>query len=387
MTLKNFCGFETGDFAETVAGAEGSGGVSGVSISSSGARTGTYCLAIDPASGSDAGFCRFSGVSTAGAPSDLGISTCYISVGFKVSTLPDSIVPILEFQEASGATIMRLRLTSDSRISICDNGDSEIHLTDTVLELDHWYRLQIYLDTTSDPGRYSLKFGNDLAVIDAGSFGNDPIAKVLLGMFKNEDSSTPLFYFDDLAISSSDDFSTQYSDATGVYCAVPNAAGSVSGWTSGTGSTYAEIDEIPTDSDTTYLAQTAGSTHSVNISSPSLGSPVLGVKCWARARNTSSGGMNTRISQGASVASGSPVSMTSSYKDFFQLRLTDPASGVEFTEANIGSLQIGIVATVKTGNVRCTTMALMVLAHDNSASLTFPTSSLASTGVGKGATS
>lgn len=56
------------------------------------------------------------------------------------------------------------------------------------------------------------------------------------------------FYFDDIAISDS-----AYPGAGEVRMLKPNGAGATTQWTTGTGNTYAEVDEVPHDSDTTYI--------------------------------------------------------------------------------------------------------------------------------------
>jgi hypothetical protein len=109
----------------------------------------------------------------------------------------------------------------------------------------------------------------------------------------------------------------------------PDSNGSTAQWTSGTGSSdYAEVDEIPTDDDTTYIASSgsANQTHLVGLASAAtagISGNIFSAKGWLRVREGTSGTSANllRIRAGGSNSDTGTTNETTSYANKFLVQI------------------------------------------------------------------
>jgi hypothetical protein len=175
-------------------------------------------------------------------------------------------------------------------------------------------------------------------------------------------------YYDDAFISDT----AHPTDNGGVYQLLPNAVGTYSLWVSGTGSTFAEVDDDGAhDTDTTYikaLLSQSNANHSFNLQSledvgANGGYPTV-VKVGMMNRTESISGTSALyiflLSYGDAAVT-TPVEWTATYTYYGKVVDLDPdGGGLPWSRAAVNDLEIGVQANTIAQAQRCTQMSAMV---------------------------
>lgn len=357
MALLNFCGWETGDSSE----AQSSSGTN--SVQTSVVRTGTYAFRANPTT-TAVGNHRFAKHSTAGvATTAFGVATLYHRFYFRIATAPaaneEQFYVVLD---NGGSDKCYLTLNSSRNIKAYDNAGSLIGTGSTTLSTNTWYRIELQTSTGAGSTTFVVKIdGTNEFNTTANQLTNNH-GSVRVGKGVNLNGQSVDFYYDDWAVDDAAFLGAGECKRMG-----PAANGSTAQWTSGTGSSnYAEVDEIPTDGDTTYIMSTgsAGVVHLVTLTSTSssgITGTINGAKAWARIRENTdvTTATRVRIKSGATNSDTASSDPTTTYANRFNLAATDPNTSAAWTTSNLDSAEVGVKED-NAVSTRCTTLSMFV---------------------------
>lgn len=357
MAVLNFTGLESGDSSE----AQSTTGT--FSIQSSVVRSGSYALRVNPTT-SATGNVRMAKHSSEGvATTAFGVSTLYHRFYFRVATAPsadeEQMYVVLD---DGGSDKCYLTLNSSRNIKAYNNAGSLIGTGTTVLSTNTWYRIELKTSTGSGSQAFVVRIdGTDEFNTTANQLTNNH-GSVRLGKGTNLNSRSIDFYYDDWAVSDSD-----WLGEGQCLRMAPDSNGSTAQWTTGTNSSnYAEVDEVPTDSDTTYLKTTAsaGDVHLVGLVScatAGVSGTINAVKAFARIRETTDVTTATRVRVRSSSTNNDTGTNNpgTSYVSRFNLLTTDPATSAAWTTSALDSVEIGVKED-NAVSTRCSTLALFV---------------------------
>lgn len=325
--------------------------ISNATYVSSPVRTGhSFALRTNPAGNQHT--YQIIGLSGGGALANFSrVDPTYIFVWMRVASRPS-------------ANHVRIGQFGDCRLQMDTNGD--IFLSDAAesadsakvaTALDTWIPLWILTDTS---GTCALKVGTAAAVTVTGS--GTTFANALLG---NTENATFDIYWSDFCIF--DDAADGYTDADemNVINLTPNGAGASSGWTTGTGTTFAEVDEKPHDGDTTRIqTSTDNAVHLFTVQdaeAAGVTDTIRGVEGWCVIR---SGGTANRTiiirGSGGTQSQSTEVSISSTYQWAGRALSTDPDTAVAWTQAGLALAQIGCALRTGLSTLRTTAMGILV---------------------------
>lgn len=354
-TVVNFTGFETGDTVEV------GSGVGTQSFSTTTVRTGTYALRTNPTT-TGVSWRRVNGLAATGVTSAYNSPTTYYTVYFRYATKPAANdEEILAFGGTGAEVKWTLRLDSDGHINAYDNNTALLDpgTGTTVLSANTWYLIEVQSGTGAS-GAYEVKINGTSEFSGTGNLGSPNNGTIFLGKHVNQNGNSVDFFYDDLAIDNTD-----YPGAGKVFIQKPTGDGTYTAWTGGTTGTYTDVDEVPHDSDTTYIGDsTSGNAETTAVQTGTqaglIGTPksvkalvvvkdeggVSSVKLRFRS-NTTDGTDTTAVDPGAS------------YVLLAKIFNTDPATSDTWTIGGIDTLQVGVVNNASVA-ARATALYTMV---------------------------
>lgn len=349
----NICGFETGDVLE-LAALEGA-----ASIQTTTVRTGTYALRCNPTTSATGRAQIWGRNATTGQSGNFNLATAFYRLYFLWKTKPGTGDEEIFVATNSGGTVkFGVRLTSDAKLAVYDSAGVLLATGATVLSDNVWYRVEIKVETgTSAAWEVRLAVGDGTAAVEVSSdiSGTANLltsnnARGFFGKAINRNSNTVDFYYDDIAIDSAG-----FPGPGKVTLAVATADGTFTAWTIGAGSgdKFQQIDEIPYDSDTTYLLSTAtsGDAYTGVFDLAAALAPHTSINAvravWGCKRDgAGNGAIRLRLRSGAinSDTTGD-VAIGAAYTTILldQMFTTDPNTGSAWLAANMGALEAGCI--------------------------------------------
>lgn len=357
MAVLNLAGFECGDTSEcrSVTGT--------LSVQSAVKRTGGYALRVNP-TGSNLGHARFSGVAAGGTiTSDLNVATLYTRFYFRYATRPSSgEEQFLVVLDTGGADKAFCCLNSAGKIELFDNNGIRQATGTAVLAQDTWYRIEVKTSTGSGNQPCEVRVDGTADISASINQLTNNNGSVRLGKVSSRAGVNIDYYYDDLSLNDS-----AWPGEGAVEVMLPDSNGSTAQWTSGTNSSnYAEVDEIPTDSDTTYIKCGTGGNqvHLVGLescASAGVSGTINAVKAWVRAREDTSvtSSLRVRVRSGGTNSDTSGSNLDTTYASRFRLLTADPATSAAWTTSGLDAVEVGVVEANAVA-MRCTNIALMV---------------------------
>ncbi len=351
-------GFEMGGI-EGCRSVTGSPTVSAVTF-----RSGAYSFRALPVTTGTSN-CRMGIPGTTGLPTaEINQATLYTRVYINIGALPASAdEEILVFLDTGGTQKSSVRIDSAGKLAVYDNLQVSQGTGATTLSTGTWYRLELQTTTDTLVSAFELKI--DGSVEDSGTMlqGSTNHGSVRLGKGTNRNGQGYTIYFDDFSIDPA-----AYPGAGAILKMSPDSNGSTAQWTSGTGaSDYTQVDEIPTDDDTTYIQKSsaASQAHLVGLESTStagISGTISAAKAWQRCREVTSVTSATliRIRSGSTNSDSSTLNGSTTYANQFRILATDPNTSSAWTTSGLDSAEIGVSDTASTDQVRCTTMLMQV---------------------------
>lgn len=362
MAILNITGFETGDASEAVGGLSGT-----ASIVTSPVRTGTYALRCNPTT-TGTGFTSIqSHSSTTGAAASFTPNTHrYLRFYFRYATKPSSnheIICQISSGSGRGATHLEVRLDSSGNLRAY-RSTTALATGATVLAANTWYRIEVKRELGTNAA-WEVKIDGVSEISGTANFGASTGTTLAIGKILNRNSNTVDFFFDDVSVSDSG-----YPGAGAVLALLPNANGNYQTWSigAGAGSHYENVDEVPHDSDTTYLLSSLGSgdaetealqaTATVGISGTIAVAKSVAI---AKRNGGTNGAVRLRLRSGSTDSDTSAdATTTASYALLGRIYETDPATSSAWTTSGLDAVETGLIERSTTNASRLTFTALMV---------------------------
>lgn len=345
-----------------------------VSINTATKRTGSASWRVNPAT-TGAGSIEFGTWGANGlAQGGLNEDPVGLAFYFRPDTLPaansEEIAVILD---TGGTNGFFLRIRSDGKLELYQNGTTFVATGTAVLSVGNWYRIDFYCDHTADTQTVKVANASDIAgtATSATNFG-----LVFLGKRTNRNGQSVDFYYDDIAIADDPTVSLPQTGDYDVRLALPNAAGAASGWTNGPGTdTFAEVDEVPPDDDTTYLGASStqdNQDHTLQLQSLAdigASTTIYAVQSMVRARTDSTGGASTVAVR--TVVDGIGFELTAlelltTYQNFARCDDIDYENGVAWTQSVFDAHEVGMAANTLAQAQRFTFCASYVMTASGS---------------------
>ncbi len=350
MAIDYFTGFEVGGFADVFS-------TSGtVNVQSSIVKTGTYAARAQ-ATGTALSYI---GIKSLGSASQfVNILNVHrnFRFWFRYATGPSSGTNAV-FASSSSNNV-NLRLNSDGTIALYDS--STLRGTSTAtLGSGTWYMIDIIQEDANDVIEIHVN-GN----MEITATYNSGFAEMRLGraFAPASQSNTLDFFYDDVVVSTySSGNNVAIPAGAKVAGFAPTGNGSAQGWTTGTGTTFAEVDDY-SDDDTTYWGTNTTNTLHLATFSPSIpvGSTVHSVIAMVRPRRTGTATTQISIKNNATRVD-QAMSLASSYSDSQFIRNTDVDGDTPWTVADLSTMEMGIrVAAYGSGQIRTTSLHAKVL--------------------------
>ena len=345
MAILNFTGFELGSTADQVLNEfDNSGGT--WSIQSTTKRTGTYALRANPTT-TAVGYVQIRSHAATGLKGAFSAANLFITFYFRYATKPAATSEEI-FLANNGTDLLAIRIDSEGKLSLY-NATTQIGSTGTtVLSANTWYRIELNLNDTANT--QELKIDGTVEISGTGTTAAS-WTSFRLGKATNRNGQTVDFFYDDVCVSDS-----AYPGAGVARLAIPIGAGAAAGWTNGTGTTFAEVDEIAPESDgadATYIQASAtqdNQDHTFDMQTwATIGGvgTIKAVKTMVIAKtgsvsNTSTVGLRSLINGSANEATG--LELLTTYQMLGKIFETDwSASGV-ITSADFDSIEVGMFA-------------------------------------------
>lgn len=351
MAIFNFFGYETGNLIEN---ASSSGTVAASTVVK---RTGAYALRTNPTL-TAVGWARHTTLAATGLIADMAVANFFATFYFRYAVKPAAnSEEILSLIGTAGEQKGRLRINSTGTIALYNNTPTLQATGSAVLAQDTWYRFDINWNDTANT--QEIKIYNDPApgvtptLLDtiAGTITTaESVAGLYLGKVQDRNGNTVDFYFDDVCFSDS-----AYPGAGECKIAVPIGAGAASSWTNGAFTdTFADVDEIPHNTDTDYLeASGAGDNtdHTLDMQASAtigINGAIGAVKTIVIAREAADTGVNSVAHRRLFNGSGfelTALELTTTYALLAVVDVTDPsAGGGVITTADFDSIEVGMAA-------------------------------------------
>ncbi|MDO8335673.1 MAG: hypothetical protein Q7T74_02725 [Candidatus Saccharibacteria bacterium] len=251
----NINGFETGDFSEAqwISGSN--------TIQSTVKRTGSYALLQSGSAALENVFIKPDG----SAGHSQYYNTVYSVFYFRIDASPGGLTNVMYVYGQPANTLARIKLNTDNTIYLeyvnASNVAVQVGSPSPPLSLNTWYRIKFAMTNSATAGGAGVELYYGLASSPSDTFvasatgltltstPNEQIYSFTLG---TTNAATRTSYYDDLAMSD-----TGYPSAGQVDVLKPNGNNAMA-WTLGTANSYTEIDEVPHDTDTTYLKTDSG---------------------------------------------------------------------------------------------------------------------------------
>ncbi len=251
------CGSELNSTSANVEYTSANG--TGVSISSSVSRSGTYGLrsnGLTSGSGSGATY-QFAAANNTGP--------FYFRAYFYVVTLPTATNRFIRIQDSSNNSRIGLGISSAGQLILGDEDSASI-ATGPTLSANAWYMIEIKIDLTGAGGTHIIQ-----AKVNGGQLFGATNRNISTGVtairFGGNLASTPEsqtqgdWYFDDMAINdNAGSFQNTWCGPGKVVYLRPNAAGDANsfatqiGGTAGSANNYTRVNEVTPDDATSYNA-------------------------------------------------------------------------------------------------------------------------------------
>ena len=340
-SVLNFSGFKTGNNAEF-------NSTSGTtSIQTSVKRTGDYAFRANPTT-TNVGYGTMVGLSTTGENTSYSVATAYITMYFRVDTIPASNDdPILVFMTSALAVKLELRLNSSGQIAAYDSALSLLGTGSTALSTGTWYRLEISCGTAAgSAGAWEVKINGASEISGTGTLLNVNNSIARLGKWVDRNGNSVDFFYDDVWIDNS-----AFIGAHEVKILIPNANGSTMQWTNGTGSSdYQEVDEIPTSA-TDYVRNPASGGGEIALfdvqdtSTASITGTINALKGMVNMREDTSttSSTNLRFRSGSTNSDTTALNLNFSFNWYSKLFGTDPDTSSAWTSSGVDGVEIGAI--------------------------------------------
>lgn len=203
-----------------------------------------------------------------------------------------------------------------------------------------WYYIELDYFCNDATGAYELRV-NEVSVASGTGDSRNGGAAGILDIVTAAQPNATAFDWDDYYEASG---STSFQGDCRVVTSMPNADGSASAWTASAGADWQCVDEVPYDSDTTYISTAAATTDST-FTFPSTGvtGTVLGVQTTAIARKDDAAARNLALLVDTGTLDvGASQALGASYVALNRHDLVDPGTATAWAIADVNAAEFGV---------------------------------------------
>lgn len=250
--------------------------------------------------------------------------------------------PIINFLSLGGATSSRI--TYQNGTWDLDRGTTTMASGSKVIVEETWYLLEFYGKYANSGGVYTLRIdGSEVATYSGDTYGGSYPGRIGFGTFANDTNT----WWDDVGVN----------DVTGandvswlgdgkIILIKPNGAGASTDLTPSAGSNYQCVDDLPYDSDTTYVESDVNLEDDLyNLEACGLGSvDILQVQAIAMARKVGASTLDcqTGVYAGSTEDWSASISPTTNYTYCKgDIHRVNPDDSAAWAVADIDALQAG----------------------------------------------
>jgi hypothetical protein len=349
----NFTGFETGDASECA--------VSGTTaFSTTTIRTGSYALRVNPTT-TNVGSARVQGQLADGTFSAWDAATVYVRFYFRYATAPASNseeIFVAQDQATGGKFFLRIN-SAGNLMAFASDGTTQSGSTgSSTLNAGTWYRIEAQVGTGLN-ANYEVRLNGNVELSGTNNLSFSNNGAVLFGKSVNRNGQTVDFFYDDIVV---DD--AAYPGPSEVKMLVPNAAGvfdTGADWRNNSGSscsgtansaTFAEVDEVPHNSDTDFICKTSASSSPLGVTFNVQDTGTVGItgtvktlKSLGIFKKTVSPAVAMRLRLRSSTTNDDTTAgdVSTSYVNRAKLYATDPATSAAWTLSGVDGVQVGAV--------------------------------------------
>lgn len=297
--------------------------------------------------------------SYAGNPTSVFIRT-YFQWLTKPAANNEEIMAITFNDTGNNATII-VTLRSDQRLQVFDSAGVSVGIGATVLASGTWYRIE-FNGNKGVAAPFELRIDGVTELSGVANQTALDMALTVLGKRANRNGQSVDFYYDDFITDSSD-----WPGPGRILNLKPTANGTFTEWSAGTGASgFAEIDEIPVDDDTSYIAVvTAVPKTSTFFYTPAgVSGVVKAIQPWCSWRTTGGGGdCRIRVISGVTTDDSVVTRTGAAYRANYNLYNINPNTGLPWTKPQITLAQMGPRTAVNDSH-RCTGAGIFVAFDD-----------------------
>lgn len=369
MAIVRFTGFESGQAVEA-------GTITGTgSIVSTGQRTGSYGFRANPTT-TGTGFIVITPLLATGlvdTTSSFADGSAF-GFAFKAVTLPSGNEELIaESRTSAGVTQWSLTITSTGVLKLYQGRAGSLLATGTTVIGSTYVYIEVSMNNTSNA--YNVRINGVSEISGTNASINIVTGQLTLGKMFNINGRTVDFYYDDVYVDTAGTFRGKVQ----VKRLVPNAAGTNSAWTAGTGAkTFAEVDEVPPESDGTdasYIEAAATDDNKATtfrVQSTTTGgiggASILAVEGYVWAKTGSVSGTSTvslRVNVGASNSDSTGMELLTSYQGVHRVLTTNPATSAAWTNAGVDTVEVGMTAATIAQTQRFSAAYIFVLYNES----------------------
>jgi hypothetical protein len=327
--------------------------------------SGTYATRFAPSAA--AALLRLRGVDANGAPAEMALTTAYVGAWVQVNAATDAAIALIGFQNSANANMVHLRhsVAGNFQFQYANGSDVLTTVVETMaITQGRPYYVEISAVDVGTAGSSSIECRIDGVVYGtASSLTIRSAARTLDRTASGAGGAhTTDWVLDDVYVDTAG-----FQGKIGVELLTPRADGDLAEWNEGTGNTFAEVDELPHDSDTSYIKESGLSATQYAYCQPASNrvadGRVLAVKAGAVVRDEGvvallAVGVREQIADAEQRTTAADA--TASYVLRALYATVDPNTTAAWTKVRVNDSQVLVASTAATA-VRCTSMWLQVV--------------------------
>jgi len=302
-----------------------------------------YNILTDPRSGSGKAI-QLTGSAEMICALGANVVTGFCGFAFRVASLPSSGSPIFVIEESTATSGFHLSLHVEPAGYLrVHRGNTVLETGTTALSVDTWYFFEIKWTIDNTTGVFELRI-NGSATPELDFSGDTQNGGAAYAQNVNLDSTTSGNDFDDFYVADSAGGQDFYGDVT-VETLVADGAGASASFTPSAGSNYQNVEELPTDDDTTYN-ESSTVDHDDRFTHGNLSTDtdvILGVQVgiWAKKDDAGAREMRVLAEDGTTEGEGAAHALSTEYVWYTDMFEDHPSGAAAWTESEVNTGEFG----------------------------------------------
>lgn len=360
VTTINFIGFETGDLSECHNSFASSSGE--ISVQPTVTNGGAYALRSNAAIG-NASYAQINPLGTDG-DTYIGVEfvvDSYVRFYFRYAMAPSTgSEDIAAVTTGDGTIKLSLRLNNDGTIAAYHGtgGVTLLAVGTTVLAADTWYRIE-YKAGTGTSADWEVRIDGATEIAGTDDLNITAARQLYFGKLGDRNSNAVDYFYDDIRWSDSG-----FPGAGQVVALVPtaNSATNTGGTANGAGSKWQCVNEVPPDSDSTYVNGMSTSQVYTAICGGFPGGAIGSVKSVAIVKRDggTNGSAKVAVYRGSLDTTAVAATIDAAYNALSKIYDEDPIAADIWTTSTLNNTEVGFREESGSSPTRATGLYLMV---------------------------